>query len=66
MPDDGTHKCPKDGCEVRVPRVILACTRHWFALKPETRRLVNEAWHHGTHADYQAARELAVNEMNGR
>ena len=64
MNDDGKHKCPKNGCERRLPRHILACRPHWYAVSAETRRRVNATWRSGDIGAYMAAREDAVEEMN--
>lgn len=32
-----THECPWPGCEVQVPRAMLACRPHWYALPEELR-----------------------------
>lgn len=59
-----THKCPKDGCEIRLPRHLLACSPHWYQVSKETRRRVNFTWRSGDTGAYLAARVDAVEEMN--
>jgi hypothetical protein len=61
---DGRHKCPKNGCPKMLGHDVLACRQHWYALTPATRSAVNRAWWRGTHDEYLAAREAAVEEMN--
>lgn len=64
--DDGKHPCPKDGCTARLPRHVLACRPHWYAVSAPTRRLVNQTWRSGDFTAYFEAREKAVDEMNQR
>lgn len=34
------HKCPRKGCEVKVPDHLFACRPDWFALSYGTRRAI--------------------------
>lgn len=31
-PRKGTHRCPRPGCDIRVPDNLFACRVHWFML----------------------------------
>lgn len=35
-----THECPYPLCTLRVPRAMLACRPHWFALPAELRSAI--------------------------
>lgn len=60
------HQCPKDGCEVTLPRHILACRPHWYAIPAELRAEVNRTWRRFgiDPGPYLAAREAAVEALN--
>lgn len=42
-----THRCPIDGCGVRVRRNHLMCWTHWFQVPVELRLLVSKTYDHG-------------------
>lgn len=58
------HKCPKEGCAIELPREILACRPHWFALPMELRNRINRTWRGGAIGEYVAARQEAVDWLN--
>lgn len=39
-----THSCPAKGCSAEVPRSMLACRPHWFALPAPLRAAINASW----------------------
>lgn len=41
---DDSHKCPKMGCEVRVPHRMLACRAHWYEIPKPYRDAVWRAY----------------------
>lgn len=60
------HKCPKNGCEVQLPRHLLACRPHWYEVPSELRNAVNMTWRnfHNDPNSYLAARAAAVEAIN--
>jgi hypothetical protein len=60
------HKCPKNGCRVRVPNSKLACRTHWYQLSKPVRDAVYATAHLGLlHPDRRAALDAALEEWNG-
>lgn len=46
------HVCHADGCDVRVPRKMFMCKRHWYALPKHLRDAI---WR-----EYNAGQERGV------
>lgn len=42
--DDGSHECPKTGCDARVNRNLLACRPHWALVSKPTQVEVYAAY----------------------
>jgi hypothetical protein len=40
MTDDGSHECPKTGCDKRVAYEMLACSAHWYSVPKPLRAAV--------------------------
>jgi hypothetical protein len=61
-----THKCPKNGCELRVPHHRLACRAHWYAIPGPYRDAVWQAYRvHGMGSpEHGAAIRAAVGALN--
>lgn len=66
MTSDTTHECPAEVCSRRVPRAMLACKRHWFAVSRPTRDEVYAAYRSGDRIRHHTAMQQAIAEMNGR
>jgi hypothetical protein len=67
MPDDGTHKCPADGCTKRVPADMLMCARDWYRVPRPLRAAIWRAWDHGEGAGsraHTAAIHAAIEAVN--
>lgn len=61
---DGTHECPKPGCEKRLPFDVLACPPHWFEITATTRaRLWREWRNHPGEDSYFEARAQCLLEL---
>lgn len=67
MDEDTTHKCPKRGCERRVPLHMLACRSDWYAIPAPIRRAVWDAYRrHGMGSpQHGAAIRAAIDSLNG-
>lgn len=68
--DDGTHECPKNGCEIRLPRGMLACRQHWREVPYGLRTEVLLAWRDIGDApegarDYLVIRQRCIDAING-
>lgn len=59
------HKCPKDGCEIRVPFNTLACRPHWFSLPINLRGEISRAWRNNDLVRHAELRQQAVTFLNG-
>jgi len=59
-----THKCPGPDCEKEIPRVQLACPRHWYQVPKPLR---DEVWREYRAAPlsqkHRAALDAAIKEM---
>ena len=56
---DHRHECPAPGCVRRVPTLLFACSRHWYALPQELRGRLNRAWR-AAPSEYLAVRAECV------
>jgi hypothetical protein len=59
----GSHRCPIDGCERRVPSYQLMCPRHWRAVPADVQRRLYRTWDHGRGAgteDHIEAMDAAI------
>lgn len=61
---DGTHECPAEACNSRVPYDQLACRKHWYKVSRKTRGLVNRTWKAEMFDEHADAMAQAVREMN--
>ena len=59
-----THKCPKEGCDVRVAQDKLACRVHWNAVSRPTQNRVYAAYRDDDMIAHAEAMQQAVIEMN--
>lgn len=61
-----SHECPGPLCKTSVPDEMLACSGHWYQVRPATRAAVWRAWQNGAGAGteaHNAAIRNAVSQM---
>lgn len=66
-PGDSSHKCPREGCEIRVEPGKLACRSDWYRVPRALRWAVLRAWRGGQGAgspEHRHAMVAAIRAMN--
>lgn len=58
------HRCPKNGCNRRVPRAQFACREHWYQVSKPTRDAIYAAYRSGDTGAHMEAMGDALEELN--
>lgn len=55
-----SHRCPRPGCERKVPDDMYACRGDWYALPTEIRNAIWRAYLDGDEAEHMTAMARAL------
>jgi hypothetical protein len=59
------HECAVDGCGELISRQLLMCAPHWRQVPKPLQNRVYNTWRGGGAAEYLAAREAAIDSVEG-